>query len=89
MRVCVSGGGGVGGGGCAEKIQYKRSVSSVEERCPIDMVDVTIIGNLLPDRASFDHFCSTLRKRKKCVSQFFDQSSSNFGSLKTNKLSNY
>ena len=33
------------------------------------MVDVTIIYNLIPDRASFDHFFSTLRKQKK-ISQF-------------------
>ena len=52
------------------------------------MVVVTIISNLIPDRASFDHFCSTLRKRKECIT-VFDQSPPNFGNLKMNKLSNF
>ena len=52
LCVCRGGGGGRRGGGgggsrvaeaglggdCAEKIQYKRSVSSVEERCPVGML---------------------------------------------------
>ena len=52
------------------------------------MVVNTIINNLIPDRESFDHFCSTLRKRKRCLTGF-DQSPQNFGSLKMNKISNF
>ena len=33
------------------------------------MVDVTTISNLIPDRASFDRFSSTLRKQKKNVNK--------------------
>ena len=29
-----------------------------------------IISHLIPDRASFDHFSSTLRKRKICITVF-------------------
>ena len=50
------------------------------------MVDVTIISDLIPDRASFDNFFSTLRKRKKCIT-VFDRYPASFSSLKMNKLS--
>ena len=31
------------------------------------MVDVTIISNLIPDRASFDHFLVPSEDKKKCI----------------------
>ena len=62
------------------------------------MVDVTIINNLIPGRASFDHFFTTHRKqkqkkkkkkktkkKKKCIT-VFDESTPNFRSWKKNKL---
>ena len=52
------------------------------------MVDVTLLSNLIPDRASLDHFSSTLTTRKKCIT-VFDESPPNFRSLKINKLSNF
>ena len=49
---------------------------------------VTINSNLILDRASFYHFDSTLRKRKKCIT-VFDGFSPNFGSLKINEFPNF
>ena len=51
-------------------------------------VIVTINSNLILDRASFYHFYSTLRKRKKCIT-VFDRFSPNFGSLKMIEFPNF
>ena len=51
-------------------------------------VIVTINSNLILDRASFYHFYSTLRKRKKCIT-VLDGFSPNFGCLKMNKFPNF
>ena len=51
-------------------------------------VSVTINSNLILDRASFYHFYSTLRKRKKCITVFYGFSP-NFGSLKMDEFPNF
>ena len=71
----------------------------MESRCPFSIIDlvnfdkliqviVTIYCNLILDRASFYHFYSTLRKRKKCI-KVFDGFSPNFGGLKMNEFPNF
>ena len=63
-----------------------RASITVGDLCSLHC-NATVISDLIPDRAPFDHFCSQKTKKKSIT--VFDQSSSNFGIFNMNKLSNF